>query len=79
MSLHKLFRHNFQFQTCERFWFGWSDEATEGSFVNVNDKDDMKGKDISEEINSKWFPGEPNGKRWENCMELRRGPNQEYM
>ncbi len=45
------------------YWNGWWDQASEGTFVNVNN-----GKVLGKDIYQPWYPGEPNGKDRENCL-----------
>ena len=46
----------------EAYWNGWWDEPSEGTFMDVNTGQPLRGGDFQP-----WFMGEPNGLDSENC------------
>ena len=46
------------------FWAGWDDEMNDGSFADANTGEVLRKED------GYWpfYPGEPNGGRFENCV-----------
>jgi hypothetical protein len=48
----------------DSFWLGWTDEAQEGNYTNVN-TGEMLNKALSENL---YFAGQPNGRDSENCL-----------
>ena len=48
------------------FWAGWSDQDSEGTFVNLN-----TGEPLTDSSYARWGLGEPNGNSMENCATIR--------
>ncbi len=53
-------------QKCQRFFLGWTDEHSEGTFVSLG----TPPRPLPKEMEQFWGPGEPNGGRLESCVEL---------
>eukprot|EP00095_Tigriopus_kingsejongensis_P007008 maker-scaffold430_size173499-snap-gene-0.44 protein:Tk07008 transcript:maker-scaffold430_size173499-snap-gene-0.44-mRNA-1 annotation:"glycine receptor subunit alpha-1" len=61
----------FQNKMCERISLGWTDEFSEGVFINANEKKlNQKEVPLPEVMKPIWKFGEPNGGKLESCAEL---------
>ncbi|TRY78459.1 hypothetical protein TCAL_11687 [Tigriopus californicus] len=64
-------RRFFADKTCDRISLGWTDEYSEGTFININDYLlEQKTTPLPKEMKEVWKFGEPNGGRLESCAEL---------
>ena len=58
-------------QKCVRFFLGWTDDHSEGTFANENVfRADGSLSPLPDQMDQFWRPGEPNGGELESCAEL---------